>query len=168
MVLLMLCLVSTFLAFGVDRIGLAGDLAPIQDVFLGKGSFQLSIDVRTMLSEKFQIRVPFSVSVNRSAFLLESGIVLAYYPWEKGPFMGLSVFQAGFSHGSDTLDNFVNLNEVLLGWSFEFGPGLFIEPCLAVRDPSGTFSDEYSSLKGAFPCYTTFRGRLNVGWYFWR
>ncbi|HAN43564.1 MAG TPA: hypothetical protein DCP98_09100 [Sphaerochaeta sp.] len=168
MTLLMLCLISTFLAFGVGKMGFSADLAAVQDIFLGKGSFQVSLDFRTMLSEEFQIRIPLSCTINGTSFLGESGIVLVYYPWAEGPFMGLSVFQAGFSQGSDTLDNFVNLNEVLLGWTFEFGPGLFVEPCLAIRDPSGTFSDEYSRLKGAFPCYTTFRGRLSFGWYFWR
>jgi len=167
-VLLMLCVVSTASVFCSGRMGFSADLASIQDIFLGDGSFQLSLDLRMMVSEEFQIRIPFAFTMNEASFLGESGIVLVYYPWAEGPFMGLSVFQAGFSQGSDILDNMVNLNEVLIGWSFEFGPGLFVEPCLVIRDPSGTFSDEYSSLKGAFPCYTTFRGRLNIGWYFWR
>ena len=167
-VALMLCIFPSSLAFCSGRMGFSADLASVQDVFLGEGSFQIALDLRMMVSDEFQIRIPMAFSVNQDSFLGESGIVLVYYPWERGPFMGLSVFQVGFSNGCSTLDNLVNLNEVILGWSLEFGPGLFVEPCLAIRDPSGTFSDEYSSLKGAFPCYTTFRGRLNFGWYFWR
>ncbi|MBR2281241.1 MAG: hypothetical protein IJ863_01310 [Spirochaetales bacterium] len=167
-VLLMLCLFSTFLAYGVGKMGFSADLAAVQDIFLGKGSFQIGLDFRTMLSDEFQVRIPVACTVKEASFLVESGIMLVYYPWAQGPFMGLSVFQAGFSQGSETLDSLVNLNEVLLGWTFEFGPGLFVEPCLAIRDPSGTFSDEYSRLKGTFPCYTTFRGRLIFGWCFWR
>ena len=148
--------------------GFSADLASAQDVFLGKGSYQVSVDVRAMVSDKFQLRIPMSVTVNKTSFLGEVGVALVYFPWERGPFLGLSMFQVGLTQNCTDLDSVVNLNEVIFGWSFEFGPGLFIEPAIVVRDPSGTFSDEYSKIKGSFPCYTTFRGRLSFGWYFWR
>lgn len=164
-VLLLLVLATAFCTY---RMGFGADIATVQDIFLGKGSFQVDLDFRMMVSEEFQIRIPIAYTMNRTSFLIESGVSLVYYPWHTGPFMGLSVFRFGFSHGCADLDNMVSLNEVELGWSFEFGPGLFIEPALVIRDPSGTFSDEYSRLKGEFPCYTTFRGRLAFGYYFWR
>ena len=150
------------------RMGASADLASAQDIFLGKGSYQISIDVRAMVSDEFQLRIPATLSMNKTSFLVETGVTLVYYPWGKGPFMGLSMFQVGLTRNCTDLENVVNLNEVVFGWSFEFGPGLFIEPAVVVRDPSGTFSDEYSKIKGTFPCYTTFRGRLSFGWYFWR
>ncbi len=167
-VMVLLCLVPPALGFCSGRMGFCTDFAALQDIFLGDGSFQLSLDLRVMVYDEFQVRIPVALSVNGTSLLCETGIILVYYPWQTGPFMGLSIFQAGFSHGDEVLEKLVNLNEVLLGWSFEFGPGLFIEPCLVIRDPSGTFSDEYSALKGAFPCYRMFRGRLSFGWYFWR
>ncbi len=167
-VLVLMLLVLPVFAFSVGRMGFGADTASIQDIFLGEGSFQVGLDFRVMVSEEFQIRIPIAYTMNRTSFMIESGVSLVYYPWHTGPFMGLSVFQFGFCNGCADLDNMVSLNEVVLGWSFEFGPGLFIEPCLVIRDPSGTFSDEYSRLKGEFPCYTTFRGRLAFGWYFWR
>ena len=109
-----------------------------------------------------------AVSFIGESLMLEGGIDLVYYPWRTGPFLALSVFRMGFTGGCSNLENMVNLNEVQIGWTFEFGPGLFVEPGLAVRDPSGTFSDEYSRLKGTFPCYTTFRGKLSFGYWFWR
>ena len=166
--MLALCLILPVGAFCSGRMGFGADLASVQDVFLGQGSYQVALDIRTMVSEEFQIRIPMAVSFLRTSFMFEGGIVLAYYPWRTGPFMALSVFQMGFTDGCSNLENMVNLNEVQIGWTFEFGPGLFVEPSLAVRDPSGTFSDEYSRLKGTFPCYTTFRGKLSFGWWFWR
>ena len=167
-VVVLLLLATAAPAFCTGRAGFSADFASVQDIFLGKGSFQVDMDLRMMVSDEFQIRIPIAFTMNRTSFMIESGVSLVYYPWHTGPFMGLSVFQFGFSHGSSNLENVVSLNEVMLGWSFEFGPGLFIEPGIVIRDPSGTFSDEYSRLKGEFPCYTTFRGRLAFGWYFWR
>ena len=155
-------------AFCLEKTGFSADVASVQDIFLGHGSFQVGIDLRTMVSDEFQIRIPMAFTMNQASFLFESGVALVYYPWHTGPFMGLSVFQFGFSSGSSNLENVVSLNEVTIGWSFEFGPGLFIEPSIVIRDPSGTFSDEYSRIKGEFPCYTTFRCRLAFGWYPWR
>ena len=165
-VLILLCVLSQ--AFCIDRMGFGADVASVQDIFLGHGSFQIDLDLRTMVSDEFRIRIPMALTMNQASFLFESGVALVYYPWHTGPFMGLSVFQFGFSKGSGNLENVISLNEVTVGWSFEFGPGLFIEPSIVIRDPSGTFSDEYSRIKGEFPCYTTFRARLLFGWYFWR
>lgn len=166
--LLVFCIVLPVGAFCSGRMGFGADFASVQDVFWGQRSYQIAMDLRAMVSDEFQIRIPMAVSFVETSLMIEGGIVLVYYPWRTGPFMALSVFQMGFTSQCDNLENMVNLNEVQVGWTFEFGPGLFIEPSLAVRDPSGTFSDEYSRLKGTFPCYTTFRGKLAFGWWFWR
>ena len=163
-----LCLVSVSAVCGSYRFGFAGDLGFAQDFIFGEGSNHIQVDLRAMVSDVFQVRIPLGLSLNRQSFMAEAGLFVLYYPWKTGPFMGLSVFQFGFTDGSCGLENMINLNEVVVGWSFEFGPGLFVEPSLSIRDPSGTFSDEYSEIKGVFPCYTVFRGRLSFGWYFWR
>lgn len=155
-----------FAAFGSGRLGFALDFGAVQDPIIYKDSFQVGGDFRVWVSDEFQIRAPISVAVNRGSVLSETGVHLVYYPWAKGPFMSLSLFQVGFSSGCSTLDSLVNLNEVTLGWTFDLGCGLFLEPSLSVRDPSGTFSEEYARIKGAFPCYTAFRGKLLFGWYF--
>lgn len=166
--LLAICIALPVGAFCSGMMGFGADLASVQDVFLGQGSYQISMDLRAMVSDEFQIRIPAAVSFIKESLMFEGGIELVYYPWHTGPFLALSVFQMGFTSGCSNLENMVNLNEVQIGWTFEFGPGLFVEPSLAVRDPSGTFSDEYSRLKGTFPCYTTFRGKLSFGYWFWR
>ncbi|MCF0261903.1 MAG: hypothetical protein HUK23_03205 [Sphaerochaetaceae bacterium] len=166
--LVFLFIVSIFpCGFCTQRLGFGLDLAAVQDLLTGQGSYQLGLDLRATGSDEFQLRVPIACTFNGFSTFVETGALLVYYPWGNGPFMGLSLFQAGFSSGSGNLPNMVTLNEVHLGWCFEFGPGLFIEPSLIIRDPSGTFTDEYSSLKGEYPCYTTFRGKLTFGWNFW-
>ena len=163
---IIICVVLPAGVFCSGKMGFGADLASVQDIFLGQNSYQISLDFRTMVSDEFQIRIPAAVTFNRQSFMCETGIGIVYYPWKTGPFMGLSVFQFGFTGQSSDLESMVNLNEVILGWTFEFGPGLFVEPSISVRDPSGTFSDEYSRIKGVFPCYTVFRARLSFGWNF--
>lgn len=171
-----------------NNLGLSLDCAAVQDLIFSKGSFQLTGDFRVFVFDGFELRLPFGFSYafgsssgskaggsSRAggsslgvdgAFMFEFGALLVYYPWNEGPFMGLSLFQVGVTDGQGLLENLVNLNEVVFGWTFELGHGLFVEPALCIRDPSGTFSDEYSRIKGVFSCYGTFRFRLSFGWLF--
>ncbi|MBO4424142.1 MAG: hypothetical protein J5768_01375, partial [Spirochaetales bacterium] len=106
--MILLCVFSS--AFCLDRIGFGVDVASVQDIFLGHGSFQVDLDLRTMVSEEFQIRIPMAFTMNQASFVFESGVALVYYPWRTGPFMSLSVFQFGFSSGTNNLENVVSLN----------------------------------------------------------
>ena len=159
-------LVLTGTLFCSSKLGLSLDLGTAQDFILKKESFQATGDFRFSLPDGFELRLPLGFTKNGSSSLLEVGVMLNYYPWESGPFMGLSLFAVGFSNGSEVLENLINLNEVLIGWTFKLGHGLLLEPSLCIRDPSGTFSEEYSRIKGTFPCYSTFRFRLSFGWFF--
>lgn len=146
-------------------LGAALDLGTVQDLALGKGSCQLNLDFRFDVMDSFQLRIPLSLSLCLPSTMLEAGIHLVYYPWQTGPFLGMSLVQTGFVFGDSSLDRVIALNEVVLGWTIGIGP-FFVEPSVAIRDPSGTFSNEYASLKGVFPCYTSFRARLIFGWNF--
>ena len=55
------------------RMGASADLASVQDIFLGKGSYQISIDVRAMVSDEFQLRIPATLSMNKTSFLVRLG-----------------------------------------------------------------------------------------------
>ncbi len=173
-----------------NNLGFAFDCAVVQDFVLSKGSFQLSGDFRVFAFDGFQLRLPIGFACNYGSggadvsgraggsgrggsrgsgsggYMFEFGALLVYYPWEKGPFMGLSLFQIGLTGDNSLLENLINLNEVVFGWTFDLGHGLLLEPSVSIRDPSGTFSDEYSKIKGVFPCYGTFRFRLSFGWLF--
>lgn len=166
----LICFLLVFTLIGTlycsNKLGFSLDVGTVQDPIFYKESFQVTGDFRFSLPDGFELRLPLGFTMNNSANLLEVGVMLAYYPWDTGPFMGLSLFSVGFSNGSEVLENLINLNEVLVGWTFNLGYGLFLEPSLCIRDPSGTFSEEYSRIKGTLPCYTTFRFRLSFGWFF--
>lgn len=166
----LLCFLLVFVLIGAlfcsNKLGFSLDFGIVQDPIFNKGSFQIDGDFRFSLPDGFELRLPLGITINGSSNLMEVGVMLAYYPWETGPFMGLSLFAVGFSNGSEVLENLINLNEVLVGWTFNLGHGLVLEPSLCIRDPSGTFSEEYSQIKGAFPCYKVFRFRLSFGWFF--
>ena len=165
-----MCFLLLFLLIGAlfcsNKLGFSLDFGTAQDPIFYKDSFQATGDFRFSLTDGFELRLPLGFTKKESASLMEASVMLTYYPWDTGPFMGLSLFSVGFSNGSETLENLINLNEVLVGWTFAFAHGLFLEPALCIRDPSGTFSEEYSKIKGVFPCYTTFRFRLSFGWFF--
>ena len=166
----LVCFLVLFVLIGAlfcsNELGFSLDFGTVQDPVFNKGSFQITGDFRFSLPDGFELRLPLGFTKSGSANLMEVGIMLAYYPWGSGPFMGLSLFAVGFSNGSEVLENLINLNEVLVGWTINLGHGLLLEPSLCLRDPSGTFSEEYSSIKGTFPCYKTFRFRLSFGWFF--
>ena len=95
--LLAICFALPVGAFCSGRMGFGADLASVQDVFLGQGSYQISMDLRTMVSDEFQIRIPTAVSFINESLMFEGGIELVYYPWHTGPFLALSVFQSGMN-----------------------------------------------------------------------
>lgn len=160
-----LCFLCTSV-FASVQFGLGCDLGSVQDLADKSKGYNLSIDTRLKITKTFEVRALLGLVKNSSSSLTEAGAFLVYYPFEsKGFFVGLSLIQLGFVQPQSILsDSSVSLNEVLLGWTINTKSGFYIEPELSIRDPSGAFSDEYSLLKGAFPCYTDFRIHLNAGW----
>ena len=57
---MIICVALPVGAFCSGRMGFGADLASVQDIFLGEGSYQISLDLRTMVSDEFQIRIPFT------------------------------------------------------------------------------------------------------------
>lgn len=163
--LLLLCCTNVFA--GIE-LGFALDTGTVQDFFIKNSSYNFSSDIRCRITPEFEARVPVGIVWKKEAKMFEAGLALIYYPFEKaGFFAGLSLIQFGFVRPENILsENTISLNEVLLGWTFRFNNGIFIEPAVSIRDPSGTFADEYSLLKGAFPCYKTVRAHLSVGYRF--
>ena len=153
------CMSIPDLSFSIDG-------AFVQDFLFGEGSVQVTTDFGAQFSDEFQLRVPLSVTIFNNSYLEEVGLNLVYYPWNKGPFMGLTLFHVGFAQGTMELPNMIGLNEIILGWTLLLPYGFFVAPTMVIRDPSGTFGSEYSSIKGAFPCYSTYRFRLSCGYTF--
>ena len=171
LVIAMIILLTTISGFSAGNKFSAGiDLASVQDCIprWSDNTTQVSINATASFSEDFSFRVPLSFCINERSIMLETGIFLVYHPWEYGPFAGLSLLQFGFIAGDATLEkNIYSLNEALFGWTFAVTDHFLIEPSVSVKDPSGIYRDEYSALKGEYPCYKTVRFHLAVCWQFW-
>lgn len=160
--------IPCYCVYADSRLELGFDAGCVQDFLLKTDSFQMSANIGYSLNDKFELRLPFTVSMAPESQFFDVGIFLCYYPFDAYRFfMSLSLAQFGIVSGQTMLEkNFYGLNEVCLGYSFIFSKGLLLEPALVIRDPSGTFSEEYDMIRGSFPCNRTFRFRLNIGWSF--
>ncbi len=146
--------------------GAAVDAGLVQDFIFKTSSYNLAGDLRCSVTPSFEARVPFEYVWSSDGGLFDIGVALHYYPIEKiGLFCSVSLIQLGFSSPKNLLPmNEITLNEISLGYTYRLKNGFFVEPEIAIRDPSGTFSDEYDSLEEAFPCYGKIRARLKCGY----
>lgn len=146
--------------------GLDADLLGLGEAVLGRRT-QVSASIRLRLSEEFALRAVQTACSGFESWFLDSGLMLLYYPFQSGPFIGFSLIQFGFEAGNRVLDEkLVSLNEVCLGWTWDFKPPWFAEAALVVRDPSGAFEEKYDMVRGGFSGYGTFRLRISMGWNF--
>lgn len=160
--LIVLCLTG---AIWASSFGFGADLAFAQDFIINRNAVQANIDFRTAFGGQYELRVPITVDFADSNIFIEGGITFVYYPWDKGFYMGLSALQMGYSLKQRISGKALfNLNEVVVGWTLNLPWGFLVEPELVVRNPSGTYDDEYSELLGALGNYGRFRGRLLFGW----
>lgn len=150
----LICFLLVFTLIGTlycsNKLGFSLDFGTVQDPIFYKESFQVTGDFRFSLPDGFELRLPLGFTMNNSANLLEVGVMLAYYPWDTGPFMGLSLFSVGFSNGSEVLENLINLNEVLVGWTFNLGYGLFWSQAFVLEILPGRFLKSIHELKERF------------------
>ena len=151
---------------GID-IGLGISADVVQDLILRSNSKQVSLDFRIAPDDYFEFRIPLLYTVGQNSSFIESGFGVFYYPFtvRAGFFWGISVLEFGKDLSRSAVnENFISLNEMILGWTFVLPLNFFIETGIKVRDPSGTFSKEYSELRGSFESYGTFRAHLCAGW----
>lgn len=159
-VLLALCtVVSAF-----PQTGVAADIFSAQDLIIKKGSLQINADLRLKVSSDFEVRLPLTFTTNHNTWMADGALALVYYPLPVKLYFGITAVQFGYYDAS-----LLAMNEVFAGWTFDFrNSGFFLEPELCIRDPSATYTDEYSVLRGIFPSYGSFRIRLKAGWKFFK
>lgn len=149
-----------------DTASLGVDMGTLYDI-VSKKEPELNVAFRMRLSQTFEMKLPFGLSFGSEGQFLSLGIDLLYYPYETGPFVGLSLLGAGFELGSHYLsDRIINLNEISIGWTWNFMKQMYAEASLTIRDPSGICKKQYDAILGTFTNYTTYRFRLLVGWNF--
>ena len=142
------------------------DIGFIQDLlFFRNGSRQLNAEIRANVSGTFQFRIPLNYTFTAKASMIDSGILLAVYPFENsGFFAGMTLVQMGYQPGKTVTGNRLRaMHELVSGWTFPTGKRFFLEAQLCIRDPSASFTEEYSEIRGIFPCYKEFRIRLSAG-----
>lgn len=156
---------TTFASFSI-----AGtfDAGIVQDFIIRNSSYALQGDIRCSVTPNFEARLPLEFVYNSSSSMFSAGLSLAYYPFEKsGFFCTLSLISLGFIQPSSvTGQSNISLNELSFGYTQKFKKKFLIEGEIVIRDPSGTFGDEYDSLEEAFHCYKKFRVRLKAGYCF--
>jgi hypothetical protein len=148
-------------ALAFPPVSACADIGTVQDFFISKTSYQASLYAGFSMSDQFQLRVPMNFTfTNKGKLMFDAGLLLTAYPFEDlGFFAGMTIVQFGTYRGK-----LYALNEVVTGWTFRVIERLIIEPSVSFRDPSSTFTNEYSTVRGIFPCYTQIRVHLMVGW----
>jgi len=148
-------------AAAIPPVAVCADAGIIQDIFISKKSFQASLDARVSMSKQFQLRVPANITfTSKGKLMFDAGLLLTAYPFEEcGFFAGMTIVQMGTYR-----KQLFALNEITAGWTFRIKDRFIIEPSVSVRDPSSTFTNEYSTVRGIFPCYTQIRVHLMLGW----
>ncbi len=128
--------------------------------------------VRVSLDEQFFLSLPLSITCEKgrgNPRLLETGLMLDYYPLSCGLHLSLSLVEVGFLFNDwygDEEDAKKFLNELAVGWSITPWRGLCVEPRITFRDPNGMFQDAYNALSLRFSRFPMTRFSLLVGWSF--
>jgi len=147
--------------FALPHVSVCADAGIVQDLFISKTSYQESLYAGFSMSDQFQLRVPVNLTfTNRGRLMFDAGLLLTAYPFEDlGFFAGMTIVQFGTYR-----KKLYAMNEVVAGWTFRIRDRFLIETSVSFRDPSSTFTNEYSTVRGIFPCYTQIRVHLMLGW----
>ena len=114
---------------GID-IGLGISADVVQDLILRSNSKQVSLDFRIAPDDYFEFRIPLLYTVGQNSSFIESGFGVFYYPFtvRAGFFLGISVLEFGKDLSRSAVnENFISLNEMILGWTFVLPLNFFIE-----------------------------------------
>lgn len=160
-IIILLMLFSIFSLSAFPTIGLSFDTLCIQDL-RQKQSYQFNADLRLKTSQDFQVRLPVTFTMAKSSYMAEGSLSLAYYPFNNGFYVLIPAIDFAYYDKS-----FIALNEIAAGYTFSFNKKIIVEPEICIRDPSGTYSDEYATLRGHFKSYSSFRFRLKLVWNFY-
>ncbi len=151
-------------------LGVGLDASMLDAIWTKQLQARMTFNLR--LSPGFGLRLPLTFCMNRgdvSVMLFDFGVFLDYHPWGEGPFISVALVQLGMLAGRERPAEPLHfLNEVLLGWTWHVYEGLYIEPALIIRDPSGGFEVEYAAIRELLPGIRPLRFSLTIGWDFMR
>ena len=114
--------------------------------------------------------MPVSLIIDRTSggeMLLAFSLDLKYHPWERGPFVGLSLAQMCLFVGPYRPTEYYHyLNELSFGYTWYATSNLYVEPSIVFRDPSDSYEDSFDYLHGLVPGFGKLRIHVQVGWRF--
>jgi hypothetical protein len=132
------------------------------------------VDIRAGVALGFipgvTFEMPVSFLIDRTSggeMLLDFSLDLKYHPWERGPFVGLSLAQMCLFVGPYRPTEYYHfINELSFGYTWYVTSELYVEPSVVFRDPSESYSDSFAYLNGLIPGFGKYRIHLQVGWRF--
>ncbi len=133
---------------------------------------QVAIKVGLQLIESsgVGVKLPFNFVIDRSGSseaIFESALQLIFYPWQKGPFINLTLAQIDLFIGPYLPPQKIHyLNEIAFGYTYRFLPSWFVQLSLLYRDPSNTFIESFEYINSHIPSFQKFRFSLEFGWKF--
>jgi hypothetical protein len=125
-----------------------------------------SVGFGASLHEDIAIEIPVSFLFDQTGgkeAYVDTSIRLLIYPWSKGPYISLSLIRL-ISFVGDFLpqENFHYLNDISIGYRWNFFSLFSISPCVTIRDPSELYKENYEYIRGFVPSFGKIDFSLNV------
>lgn len=125
-----------------------------------------SVGFGATLQDDIAIEIPISFLLDQTGgkeAFIDTSINLLIYPWPKGPYLSLSLIRLVTFVG-DFLpeENFHYLNDISIGYRWNFYSLFSISPRITIRDPSQIYKESYEYIRGFVPSYSKIDFSLNV------
>jgi hypothetical protein len=143
----------------------SADAWAIESVWTRHVSLRFAFEMRH--GSGIGVQVPLSLILDRTGggeALLETAVNLVCLPWGSGPFISLALAKISMFVGPFVPQDRIHyVNEIALGYSWEFLPGWFVQPSVVYRDPSDGHAESHAYVQALVPSYQKFRFCLDIG-----
>ena len=124
-----------------------------------------SLGFGASINEDIAVEIPIKILVDQTGgdeILIDTSINLLIYPWERGPYFSISLIQfISFIGAYVPSDRFHYINEMNLGYTWNFFKSFSLSPQISFRDPNFTYSDSYEYIHGFIPSFSKVNFSLN-------
>ncbi len=125
-----------------------------------------SVGFGASLQDEIAIEIPVSFLYDQSGgkeAYIDTSVNLIIYPWSKGPYLSLSLIRL-ITFVGDFLpeENFHYLNDISIGYRWNFYSIFSISPRITLRDPSNIYKESYEYIRGFIPTFSKIDFSLNV------
>lgn len=124
-----------------------------------------SIGVGASLDEDLAVEIPVSFRFDKTGgeeFLIDTSIQLLIYPWGRGPYISLSLIRLiAFMGNYLPEENLHYLNDIGLGYRWNFFSLFSISPQIILTDPSAMYEESYEYIHGFVPSFNKIEISIN-------